>query len=527
MSASASTHAAFLGNSRRWPVVLVLNVMMLSLLVPQSTLAADPNQNRGFLSESESVTPRTQGAIAPGAPISGFQESTVFSGLTNPTVVQFANDGRVFVGEKSGIIKVFDNLTDTTPTIFADLRSEVFNNWDRGLLGLALAPNFPTDPHLYVLYTYDHILGDPAPAPKWGATPPTDSDTCPSPPGINTLGCVVSARLSRLTANGNVSDGTEQVLIEDWCQQFPSHSIGTIAFGADGALYVGGGDGASFGPADYGQFGDPYYPGNNPCHDPGGSFPSPPTAEGGALRSQDLRTPAPPPPPPPGSNGYSAAVLAAGPVGYWRLGDTGSVAVDAGPNGLNGSYIGNPTRGVPGALVGDSNTAVKFPTLSDAVTVPDNNLLDLGDGPFSYELWFTLDVNTGGQDQMLLNRGTNAPNIALNGSTRKLMLTKGGFGGLFSGSTVIAANGAWHYLVVTRSAAGAGNSQIYLDGVAETMTPISATTTLASNSEVLTFGRKNVGPVEPWGGKIDEVAIYRRVLSASEVTSHYNAGITP
>ena len=177
---------------------------------------------------------------------------------------------------------------------------------------------------------------------------------------------------------------------------------------------------------------------------------------------------------------------------------------------------------MPGALVGDSNTAVKFPTLSDAVTVPDNNLLDLGDGPFSYELWFTLDVNTGGEDQMLLNRGTNAPNIALNGSTRKLMLTKGGFGGLFTGSTVIAANGAWHYLVVTRSAAGAGNSQIYLDGVPETMTPISATTTLASNSEVLTFGRKNVGPVEPWGGKIDEVAIYRRVLSASEVTSHWN-----
>ena len=116
--------------------------MMLSLLVPQSTLAADPNQSRGFLAENETVTPRTQGRSR-SAPISGFQESTVFSGLTNPTVVQFANDGRVFVGEKSGIIKVFDNLTDTTPTIFADLRTEVFNNWDRGLLGLALAPELP------------------------------------------------------------------------------------------------------------------------------------------------------------------------------------------------------------------------------------------------------------------------------------------------------------------------------------------------------------------------------------------------
>ena len=38
----------------------------------------------------------------------GFQESIVFSGLTNPTAVRFAPDGRVFVAEKRGVIKVFD-----------------------------------------------------------------------------------------------------------------------------------------------------------------------------------------------------------------------------------------------------------------------------------------------------------------------------------------------------------------------------------------------------------------------------------
>ena len=46
----------------------------------------------------------------------GFQETVVFSGLTNPTVVRFSPDGRVFVAEKSGLIKVFDNLSDPTPT---------------------------------------------------------------------------------------------------------------------------------------------------------------------------------------------------------------------------------------------------------------------------------------------------------------------------------------------------------------------------------------------------------------------------
>ena len=104
-----------------------------------------------------SPTPAAQGATLPP----GFQESTVFSGLTNPTVVRFAPDGRVFVAEKRGVIKVFDSLTDTTPTVFADLNVNVYNFWDRGLLGMALAPNFPTDPYVYVLYTYDHELGRP------------------------------------------------------------------------------------------------------------------------------------------------------------------------------------------------------------------------------------------------------------------------------------------------------------------------------------------------------------------------------
>jgi glucose/arabinose dehydrogenase/regulation of enolase protein 1 (concanavalin A-like superfamily) len=217
----------------------------------------------------------------------GFQEEMVFTGLSNPTAIEFASDGRIFVAEKRGIIKVFDSLSDTTPTVFADLRTNVYNFWDRGLLGIALDPNFATDsPYVYVLYAYDAEIG--GTAPKWG-TAGSDSDPCPNPPGATSDGCVVSARLSRLQADGNVMTGAEQVLIEDWCQQYPSHSIGSLAFGADGALYVSGGDGASFTFTDYGQDGNPL----NPCGDPPGGVGAtltPPTAEGGALRSQDLGT---------------------------------------------------------------------------------------------------------------------------------------------------------------------------------------------------------------------------------------------
>jgi glucose/arabinose dehydrogenase/PKD repeat protein len=208
----------------------------------------------------------------------------VFSGLTQPTAVRFASDGRIFVAEKSGIIKVFDNLTDTSPTIFADLNVNVYNFWDRGLLGLALHPNFPADPRVYVLYSYDHCIPGVNNCPstgRWG-TADVYSEGCPNPPGATAAGCVVYGRLSVLDATaGDVTAVTasEQVLIgqagTDWCQQYPSHSIGDLAFGPDGKLYVTGGDGASFNVVDWGQQG-------NPCNDP--------LQEGGALRSQDLRT---------------------------------------------------------------------------------------------------------------------------------------------------------------------------------------------------------------------------------------------
>ncbi len=197
---------------------------------------------------------------------SGFSEQVVLSGLTEPTAVQFAPDGRVFVAEKSGLIKVFNKLGDATPTIFADLRANVYDFGKSGLRGLALHPNFSSVPYVYVLYTYDGPVG--GTAPTWG-------DACPSANGD----CVVSARLSRLLANGNVMTGAEQVLVWDWYQRYPDQPVGSLAFGPDGALYASAGDGAGSTFVDFGQG--------------VGQSPDPPN-QGGALRSQDLRSPADP-----------------------------------------------------------------------------------------------------------------------------------------------------------------------------------------------------------------------------------------
>jgi glucose/arabinose dehydrogenase len=223
----------------------------------------------------------------------GFRETTVFEGLVSPTAVKFAADGRVFVAEKSGIIKVYASLLATTPAVFADLRPQVFDYWDRGLLGLELDPAFPTRPYVYVLYTLDRNPADPV------ATVPTWRDACPSPPGPTASGCPALGRLSRLNASTPWPvQASEQILLESFPQQFPSHSVGGLAFGADGALYVTTGEGASFTAVDYGQFGgqDGAGPGqrvpSNPLGDPPagtGGLQIPPGAEGGALRSQSVR----------------------------------------------------------------------------------------------------------------------------------------------------------------------------------------------------------------------------------------------
>ena len=163
----------------------------------------------------------------------GFEEEVAFGGLSEPTAVRFSPDGRVFVTEKSGLIKVFDHLDDTTAEVFADLRTKVHAFWDRGLLGLASDPNFPAKPYVYVAYAHDAVIG--GTAPRWGQ-PGVSSDPCPTPPGPTAEGCVISGRVSRLTADGNSMVGPEQVLVEDWCQQYPSHSAGSLVFGSDGSL---------------------------------------------------------------------------------------------------------------------------------------------------------------------------------------------------------------------------------------------------------------------------------------------------
>jgi glucose/arabinose dehydrogenase len=307
--------------SRRsvYPAVSVLATLGLlaGLVLPGTSLAAAPSApviaSPAAPSTPPTTPPTTPATERPAVPEifnpanplvarpaltgvlpAGFQESIVINGLSQPTNIEFAPNGKIFVAEKNGLIFEYDSLADTSPTQFADLSVEVMDWWDRGLLSMAIDPGLTTGrPYIYVLYAFDAPIG--GTAPTYGGT--SLQDSCPTPPGANppNIGCVISGRLARLTVSGNGSGntmvaGSEKVLINDWCQQYPSHSIGTVMVGPDGQLWVTGGEGAAFTTRDYGQY-------SNPCGDPPGAAGdtlSIPTAQGGSLRAQDALTPGDP-----------------------------------------------------------------------------------------------------------------------------------------------------------------------------------------------------------------------------------------
>lgn len=239
-----------------------------------------------------------KGVLDPGLVI-----QTVVGGLDRPTNVVFDPSGNMFVTTKPGLLLRYAAPAYTAPQTILDLRVSTYDNWDRGLLGMTLDPKFAAGrPYLYVLQTYDKDPFGLAKMPRWGTGGGTE-DVCPAPPGATNDGCTASGRLLRYTinANGTINAAGTKVLLDGtttpgggWCQQFPSHSIGRVEFGPDGALYVGAGDGASFNAVDYGQFGTrggPTPP--NPCNDrPGarGTALTAATSAGGALRAQAVRT---------------------------------------------------------------------------------------------------------------------------------------------------------------------------------------------------------------------------------------------
>ena len=149
--------------------------------------------------------------------------TAVVTGLISPVDVTHAGDGRVFIVEKPGRIRILTN-GGLLPTSFLDIVARVNSSGsEMGLLGLAFHPNFAANGYFYVNYTF---------------------------------GTPLRTRISRFTVTGNadLADPASEQTILEFSQPFANHNGGALHFGPDGNLYIAVGDGGSGGdPNDYGQ----------------------------------------------------------------------------------------------------------------------------------------------------------------------------------------------------------------------------------------------------------------------------------
>lgn len=228
-------------------------------------------------SQALQIIPRSQLYAADPPPVTpGDQLTTqsIVTGLVQPTALDFTPDGsKMYVAEQRGIIRVVDNgVLLTTP--FLDFRDRVNGTRDRGLLDIAVHPNFAQNPYVYLLYTYD---------------PPQVNQqaagTLAGPDGNGNR----AGRMTRVTADSatnftTIIPNSEVVLIggnSTWnnfnafanstvnfteppagilpngtnlndfiATDSESHTVGSIEFGLDGSLFVSIGDGTSYNQVD-------------------------------------------------------------------------------------------------------------------------------------------------------------------------------------------------------------------------------------------------------------------------------------
>ncbi|HYO84696.1 MAG TPA: PQQ-dependent sugar dehydrogenase [Bryobacteraceae bacterium] len=142
----------------------------------------------------------------------GFNQSTITTSLSAATAMALAADGRIFVAQQNGALRIIsDGALLAQPFVSLNVSSV----GERGLLGVTLDPNFESNGFVYVYYT--------------------------------TAGAPIHNRVSRFTATGNVAAaGSEVVLLElDNLSGATNHNGGALHFGPDGKLYIATGENAN------------------------------------------------------------------------------------------------------------------------------------------------------------------------------------------------------------------------------------------------------------------------------------------
>ncbi|HEU4448366.1 MAG TPA: LamG domain-containing protein [Gaiellaceae bacterium] len=217
---------------------------------------------------------------------------------------------------------------------------------------------------------------------------------------------------------------------------------------------------------------------------------------------------------------YAAEVLADAPVAYYRLGDAAGSAdlTDATGNESTGVFRNGVALELDGGPFPDTDGAAGFDGLDDYAEVPDRPALDLGDA-FTLEAWIR---PAGLEPGHLLDKGEGAFSLAYAADGRVRLLAAGA-GTVVSATEPVPADGAFHHVVATKDGPAAA---LYLDG-AEVGGAVTVRE-LRDTANALRLGRAHGYLAFPradfFAGELDEVALYRRALTAARVRAHYDVG---
>ena len=198
-------------------VLTTAHSVVLSGLTPGTTyqLAVQSTDAAGNTASVAASVTTVAAGVPPGFTATALVAPNSFS---RPTAMQFAPDGRLFVCEQDGRLRVVKaGVLQSTPFVSLAVDSSV----ERGLLGVAFDPDFSSNQFVYVYYTV------------------------PAGGGVN-----AHNRVSRFTASGDVAvPGSEFVVMDLDDLTGSDHNGGAIGFGPDGRLYVAVGDSGTAGNA--------------------------------------------------------------------------------------------------------------------------------------------------------------------------------------------------------------------------------------------------------------------------------------
>ncbi|WP_282775419.1 PQQ-dependent sugar dehydrogenase [Phaeodactylibacter xiamenensis] len=182
-----------------------------------------------------------------------FYDITYLTELDNPMGMTFDENGRMYVWEKKGVVRVVDTAGNLYPEPLIDISEEVSNWKDHGLMGFTLDNDFLANGYFYLLYALDlhhyEYYGTPEYSP--------DSTVTWKP----TIGRVVRYRADPTTAYLRVLEGSRHILLGETIEDgiplmYEFHGLGDLVMGQDGTLLISAGDGTSNGGPDTG--GDEY-----------------------------------------------------------------------------------------------------------------------------------------------------------------------------------------------------------------------------------------------------------------------------